>query len=183
MSNYCEVALEHPLHSHYHDTEHGFPITGEAELFERLVLEIFQAGLSWLLILKKRKALKLSFENFDVTKVANYNNNDIKRLLQNQLIIRNRKKIEATVFNAKKLVELRETDEGFANWIHSHHPLIKEEWVTLFKQNFKFTGEQIVCEFLQGVGYLPGAHNLDCPVYEKIEKLSPPWRKNYNFPN
>ena len=92
MSNYCKVALEHPLHRHYHDTEYGFPITGEAELFERLVMEIFQAGLSWLLILKKRGALKLSFENFDVTKVANFNDKDVKRLLENHLIIRNRKK-------------------------------------------------------------------------------------------
>ena len=64
MSNYCKVALEHPLHRHYHNTEYGFPITGEAELFERLVMEIFQAGLSWLLVLKKREALNLSFENF-----------------------------------------------------------------------------------------------------------------------
>ena len=117
MSNYCKVALEHPLHGHYHDTEYGFPITGEAELFERLVMEIFQAGLSWLLILKKREALKLSFENFDVTKVANFNDKDVKRLLENHLIIRNRKKIEAIIFNAKRLIELRKTDEGFSNWI------------------------------------------------------------------
>ena len=117
MSNYCKVALEHPLHRHYHDTEYGYPITGEAELFERLVMEIFQAGLSWLLILKKREALKLSFENFDVTKVANFNDNDVKRLLENHLIIRNRKKIEATILNAKRLVELRKTDNGFSDWI------------------------------------------------------------------
>ena len=178
MSNYCKVALEHPLHGHYHDTEYGFPITGEAELFERLVMEIFQAGLSWLLILKKRGALKLSFQNFDVTKVANFNDKDVKRLLENHLIIRNRKKIEATIFNAKRLIELRKTDDGFANWIKKHHPLVREEWIKLFKMNFKFTGEQIVGEFLQSVGYLPGAHNIDCPVYERIEILNPPWKKN-----
>ena len=167
MSNYCKVALEHPLHRHYHDMEYGFPITGEAELFERLVMEIFQAGLSWLLILKKREALKLSFENFDVTKVANFNDKDVKRLLKNHLIIRNRKKIEATIFNAKRLVDLRKTHDGFADWIKK-----------LFKLNFKFTGKQIVGEFLQSVGYLPGAHNIDCPVYERIEILNPPWKKN-----
>ena len=178
MSNYCKVALEHPLHRYYHDTEYGFPITGEAELFERLVMEIFQAGLSWLLILKKREALKLSFEKFDVTKVANFNDKDVKRLLENHLIIRNRKKIEATIFNAKRLVNLRKTDGGFAEWIKEHHPLVREEWVKLFKLNFRFTGEQIVSEFLQSIGYLAGAHHIDCPVYERIETLNPPWKKH-----
>ena len=178
MSNYCKVALEHPLHRYYHDTEYGFPITGEAELFERLVMEIFQAGLSWLLILKKREALKLSFENFDVNKVANFNDRDVKRLLENHSIIRNRKKIEATIFNAKRLVDLRKTDGGFSDWIKKHHPLVREEWIKLFKLNFKFTGKQIVGEFLQSVGYLPGAHNIDCPVYGRIEILNPPWKEN-----
>ena len=179
MSNYCKVALEHPLHRHYHDTEYGFPIKGEAELFERLVMEIFQAGLSWLLILKKREALKLSFENFDVTKVANFRDKDVKRLLENHLIIRNRKKIEAIIYNANRLVELRKSDGGFADWIKKHHPLFREEWIKLFKLNFKFTGEKIVGEFLQSVGYLPGAHNIDCPVYEKIVMLNPPWKKYF----
>ena len=176
MSNYCKVALNHPLHVHYHDTEYGFPITGEAELFERLVMEIFQAGLSWLTILKKRDALKLCFENYNVTKIANFNDEDVKRFLANSLIIRNRKKIEATIFNANRLIEFRRNNDGFSNWLENHHPMDREEWIELFKLNFRFTGEKIVGEFLQSIGYLPGAHNIECPVYEKIELLNPPWK-------
>ena len=91
---------------------------------------------------------------------------------------KNGKKIEAIIFNAKRLIELRKTDGGFADWINKHHPLVREEWIKLFKLNFKFIGKQIVGEFLQSIGYLPGAHNIDCPVYERIEILNPPWKKN-----
>ncbi len=175
MTWYCDVAPGHPLHGPYHDREYGFPLTDESALFERQSLEIFQAGLSWLLVLKKRPAIVEAFENFDVDRVANYHAKDIKRLLNDERIIRNRLKIESIIHNANRIREFRDTHETFAHWIAEHHPKPKNEWVKIFKKNFKFMGGEICGEFLMSIGYLPNVHSNECPVFKKIAKLNPPW--------
>lgn len=174
-STYCDIAPGHPFHGPYHDTEYGFPLTDDNALFERLVLEINQAGLSWLTILKKRQAFLAAFDGFDIDRVAAYKARDVKRLLADAGIIRNRLKIEAAIENAKRLQAIRDEHGSFAAWLDKNHPLSKEAWVKLFKQNFRFTGGEIVNEFLMSLGYLPGAHEPDCPVYAKIARIRPPW--------
>jgi DNA-3-methyladenine glycosylase I len=177
MSSYCDVAPGHPFHGPYHETEYGFPNADESALFERLVLEINQAGLSWLTILKKREAFKAAYADFDVDRVAAFKARDRARLLKDAGIIRNRLKIEAAIENAQRIQALRESHGSFAQWIDAHHPLPKEEWVKLFKKTFRFTGGEIVGEFLMSLGYLPGAHRPDCPTYKRILKLKPAWAK------
>lgn len=168
--HYCEIAPNHPVHASYHGTEYGFPCTEEQALFERLALEIMQAGLSWEIVLKKRKALNKAFHRFRAAKVAAYGVKDIARLLADESIIRNRLKIEAIIANAKIVLEMRKTHGGFSNWLDAHHPRTKYEWVKLFKKTFKFTGGEITGEFLMSTGYLPGAHWEGCPVFKQIAK-------------
>ena len=175
MSTYCDIAPTHEWHGPYHANEYGFPLTSDADLFERLVLEINQAGLSWLTILKKREAFRKAYDGFDPEIVARYKARDRKRLLNDPGIIRNRLKVDAAIANAQRILELRKSHGGFHAWLKVHHPLTKEEWVKLFKQNFRFTGGEIVGEFLMSIGYLPGAHAESCPVYGKIVKLKPAW--------
>lgn len=163
------------VHKLYHDKEYGFPLKDDNELFARLVLEINQAGLSWTTILNKKENFFKAYDNFDITKVARYKEKKIEQLLNDAGIIRNRLKINAAVENAGKIVELQKEYGSFKNWLDKHHPLTKEEWIKLFKKNFRFTGGEIVNEFLMSTGYLPGAHTKDCPVYKKIEKLKPAW--------
>ena len=177
MSWYCEVAPGHPVHGKYHDSEYGFPGRNERELFELLALEIFQPGLSWELILKKRPTTVEAFDNFDVDKVAAYKKRDINRLLKNPGIIRNRRKVEAIINNAAVIIEMRETHGGFAKWLKKNHPLAHKDWVKLFRKHFAFTGPEVVNEFLMGTGYLPGAHSKKCPIYKKISAKNPPWMK------
>lgn len=175
MSGYCDIAPGHPFHGPYHEAEYGFPARDEAVLFERLALEINQAGLSWLTVLKKRPAFYAAFAGFDVDRVAAFDDADVARLLADPGIIRNRLKIAAVIANARRLQELRHSHGGFAAWLDAHHPLDKPGWVKLFKQNFRFTGGEIVGEFLMSLGYLPGAHRPDCPVFQRIAALNPPW--------
>jgi DNA-3-methyladenine glycosylase I len=177
MSSYCDIAPGHPFHGPYHENEYGFPNADESALFERLVLEINQAGLSWLTILKKREAFKTAYAGFDVDRVAAFKARDKARLLKDAGIIRNRLKIEAAIENAQCIQALRESHGSFARWIDDHHPLSKEEWVKLFRNTFRFTGGEIVGEFLMSLGYLPGAHRPDCPVYKRIVKLKPAWAR------
>jgi DNA-3-methyladenine glycosylase I len=177
MSSYCDIAPGHPFHGPYHESEYGFPNADESALFERLVLEINQAGLSWLTILKKREAFKAAYADFDVDRVAAFKARDKARLLKDAGIIRNRLKIEAAIENAQRIQALRESHGSFAQWIDAHHPLTKEEWVKVFKKTFRFTGGEIVGEFLMSLGYLPGAHRPDCPTYKRIAKLKPAWMK------
>ncbi len=175
MSAYCDIAPGHEWHGPYHDSEYGFPLSGDAQLFERLILEINQAGLSWLTILKKRAAFRAAYDEFDPEKVARYGAKDVKRLLTNAGIIRNRLKVEAAIANAKTVLGMRSSHGSFTKWLDAHHPLSKDEWVKLFKQTFRFTGGEIVGEFLQSTGYLPGAHHERCPVYPKILRKKPRW--------
>ena len=177
MSGYCQAAPGHEFHGPYHDREYGFPLHDDNELFERLVLEINQAGLSWLTILKKREAFKTAYRGFDIDKVARFNERDRARLLADAGIIRNRLKVDAAIDNAKKVKELQREYGSFKAWIDAHHPLTKDEWVKVFKKTFRFTGGEIVGEFLMSTGYLPGAHHENCPVYKKILKAKPAWRQ------
>ena len=171
--SYCDIAPGHPEHGPYHDREYGFPLTGDDALFERLVLEINQAGLSWLTILKKRAAFREAFDGFDVARVARYNDRDRARLLADEGIIRNRLKVAAAIENAKRIRALG----SFSHWLDEHHPRTKDEWVKLFKKTFVFTGGEITSSFLMSIGYLPGAHEEWCPVYAKILKKKPRWSK------
>lgn len=177
MTSYCDVAPPHEWHGPYHNREYGFPLERDAELFERLMLEINQAGLSWLTILKKREAFRRAYGGFDSEVVAAHGARDRKRLLNDAGIIRNRLKVDAAVANAKQILELRKTHGSFAGWLAAHHPRSKEEWVKLFKQTFRFTGGEIVGEFLMSIGYLPGAHVPSCPVYPEILRRQPAWSR------
>ena len=101
----------------------------------------------------------------------------MKRLLADPGIIRNRLKIEAVIDNARRLQEIRASHGGFAAWLDAHHPLPKEKWVKLFRETFRFTGGEIVSEFLMSLGYLKGAHVPSCPVHAQVLALAPPWRQ------
>ena len=172
---YCEAAPGHPFHAPYHDQEYGFPSGDDRVLFERLVLEINQAGLSWLTMLKKRDAFRAAFDGFDVDRVAAYGDADRARLLADAGIIRNRLKVDAVIENARRIVALRPDYGSFDGWLRAHHPLAKADWIALFKRTFRFTGGEIVGEFLMSLGYLPGAHHPGCPVWSRVEALDPPW--------
>jgi DNA-3-methyladenine glycosylase I len=139
------------------------------------MLEINQAGLSWLTILKKREAFRRAYHGFDPEIVARYGARDQRRLLADPGIVRNRLKVQAAIANAARILELRETHGSFAAWLAAQHPSSKEQWVTLFKRTFRFTGGEIVGEFLMSIGYLPGAHVESCPVHRRILRLRPPW--------
>jgi len=230
MSGYCDVAPGHEWHGPYHDTEYGFPLTGDAELFERLVLEINQAGLSWLTILKKREHFRRAYHGFDPERVARYGARDVRRLLNDAGIIRNRLKVEAAIANAKTILELRASHSGFHQWLLANRPgegivagasasqapsasrgrtasrrggspdgrptsarvrsmlpplprgaaLAGDErthWVRLFRKTFRFTGGEIVGEFLLSTGWISGAHRESCPVYPRVLKAKPMWRR------
>lgn len=163
------------LHKAYHDHLYGFPIEDDNELFCRLVLEINQAGLSWETILKKEKDFRKAYDNFNIKKVAAYNDEKIQLLLMNPGIIRNRLKINAAVANAQAILMIQKEHGSFSKWLDHHHPKPKEEWVKVFKKTFRFTGGEIVNEFLMSTGYLPYAHDETCPVYKKIVKGKPKW--------
>lgn len=177
-TSYCDFvqnAGKESVHKAYHDTEYGFPIQDDNLLFARLVLEINQAGLSWETILKKKDHFFRAFDQFEIAKVARYSKKKKEKLMLDAGIIRNRLKIEATVHNAGVIIALQREFGSFRKWLDSHHPKTKEDWVKLFKKTFRFTGGEIVNEFLMSTGYLPGAHTADCPVYKKVLKQKPKW--------
>jgi DNA-3-methyladenine glycosylase I len=175
MSGYCAAAPGHEWHGPYHEKHYGFPIADDDQLFERLILEINQAGLSWLTILKKQDSFRRAYHGFSIAKVARYGERDRARLLNDAGIIRNRLKVNAAIENAKRIRELQKRHGSFAAWLKEHHPLTKAEWLRLFKKTFVFTGGEIVGEFLMSIGYLPGAHAADCPVYHHIARKKPAW--------
>jgi DNA-3-methyladenine glycosylase I len=177
-SSYCAVVANFDktnLHRIYHDTAYGFPIDDDNELFERLVLEINQAGLSWSTILHKQQNFKKAYHGFQIKKVAAYKEPDRQRLLNDAGIIRNRLKIDAAIHNANVLQQLQKEFGSFKKWLDHHHPKSKIEWMKLFKLTFKFTGGEIVNEFLMSTGYLPGAHIETCPIQKKVAKSKPAW--------
>jgi DNA-3-methyladenine glycosylase I len=165
------------LHKAYHDQRYGFPIHDDNELFCRLVMEINQAGLSWETILKKEAGFRKTYHNFNIKKVAAYTDKDRQRLMEDAGIIRNRLKINAAIENANTILQLQKESGSFEKWLESHHPKSTEEWIKLFKKTFRFTGGEIVNEFLMSIGYLGGAHSEDCTVYKKIQKAKPLWMR------
>lgn len=175
--SYCKyiTGIKDPnnIHVIYHNEHYGFPISDDNELFGRLILEINQAGLSWDTILKKQENFRKAYHQFNIKKVAAYQQKDFDRLMQDAGIIRNRLKINAAIHNANVILQLQKEYGSFLNWITQHHPKTKEEWVKLFKKQFKFTGGEIVNEFLMSIGVLKGAHEESCPIYNKTKKHKP----------
>jgi len=178
VTTYCDYCNSHPedtFNKTYHDTQYGFPLDDDNLLFERLVLEINQAGLSWITILKKADNFRQAYHGFKVEKIAKYSEKDRARLLADAGIIRNRLKVNAAIVNAQKILELRKEFGSFRGWLDTNHLLTKDEWTKLFKKTFIFTGGEIVNEFLMSTGYLQGAHQTNCPVYKRVASLRPAW--------
>lgn len=163
------------LHKNYHDHYYGFPIHDDNELFGRLILEINQAGLSWETVLKKEESFRKAYSNFDIKAIAGYTEEDRERLMSDPGIIRNRLKINAAIENAKTIIGLHKEFGSFEKWLEHHHPKTLQEWMKLFKKTFKFTGGEIVNEFLMSTGYLKGAHAESCPVYHQVLEQKPLW--------
>jgi DNA-3-methyladenine glycosylase I len=180
MASYCDYCNSHPedtFNRAYHDTEYGFPLDNDNLLFERLILEINQAGLSWITILKKADNFRKAYHGFDIDKVAAYGDEEVARLLADAGIIRNRLKINAAIVNAQRILQLQKEHGSFKNWLDINRGLSKEEWIKLFKKTFVFTGGEIVNEFLISTGYLAGAHDESCPSYKKVTSLRPAWMR------
>ncbi len=170
MSTYCDYVANLPennVHKRYHDDEYGVFSDDDTVLFERLILEINQAGLSWETILKKRDGFNAAYNGFDIAKVASYGEPDRTRLLADAGIIRNRLKVDAAIHNARVIQGLQAEFGSFSAWLDMQKGLDKADWVRLFKKHFKFTGGEIVGEFLMSLGYLPGAHAPGCPFYDR----------------
>ncbi len=162
-------------HLAYHDHAYGFPIDNDNELFGRLILEINQAGLSWTTILKKEHHFRRAYENFDIARIAAFTDSDRERLLNDPGIIRNRLKVNAAIENARTILQLQKQYGSFQAWLNHHHPQERAGWTAIFKKTFLFTGGEIVNEFLMSTGYLPGAHQENCPVYARVIAANPPW--------
>lgn len=172
---FCKDREPGDVHRVYHDKYYGFPIQNDNELFGRLILEINQAGLSWETILKKQENFRQAYADFDISCIAAFDEDDIQRLLNDSGIIRNKLKINAAIYNANKMLEISREYGSFKNWLDVHHPLSREEWTKLFRKIFKFVGGEIVNEFLMSTGYLPGAHEKNCPIFVEIIKEKPKW--------
>ena len=172
-NSYCKFVAkldDDNLHKIYHDTKYGFAVNDDNELFGRLILEINQAGLSWITILKKENNFRKAYADFNVKVVAKFNEKDIQRLLNDPGIIRNKLKVNAAIYNANAILTIQENFGSFKQWLDFNHPMSKAEWVKLFKKTFKFTGGEITNEFLMSIGYLDGAHSPSCPIFKKINK-------------
>jgi DNA-3-methyladenine glycosylase I len=161
------------LHKEYHDNHYGYPLDDDNKLFERLMFEINQAGLNWILILKKQDNFRRAFDNYSLEKVAGYNESDFQRLMKDEGIIRNRLKIKAAIINAGEILKISHMHGSFIKWLDDRSLEMRDldDWTKLFRKTFKFTGKEIVNEFLMSTGYLPGAHGPGCPVLRKIEKI------------
>jgi DNA-3-methyladenine glycosylase I len=172
MHPYCAyvatIKEKDDVDKRYHDNHYGVPIKDDNELFCRLVMEINQAGLSWRTILIKEEGFRNAYHNFDVTKVANYKEKDISRLLSDTSIIRNRLKINAAIFNAQQLLVIQKEFGSFRKWLDIHKKELgsdKVGWLKLFKKHFKFVGGEIIGEFLMSINILPGSHGKQCFRY------------------
>jgi DNA-3-methyladenine glycosylase I len=171
MTTFCEAMADSPLDDRmrvYHDTEYGFPVVEDDLLFERLMLEVNQAGLSWAMVLRKRAGFRAAFHGFSVDAVAAYTDEDKERLVNDAGIIQNRAKIAAAIDNARKVQALQAEYGSFRSWIDLQQAATVAEWVKLFRSHFKFTGYEVVNEFLMSIGRIPGAHDTNCPVNDRI---------------
>ncbi|MBM4207903.1 MAG: DNA-3-methyladenine glycosylase I [Gammaproteobacteria bacterium] len=187
--NKCKWAFNSINEEHYHDTEWGVPVHDDRLLFEFLILEGAQAGLSWSTILNKREGYRAAFDNFDVAKVANYNESKINELLSNSGIIRNRLKINAAINNAQAFIKVQEEFGSFDNyiWRFVDGQPIQNAWRQhgelpastnlsdvlsrdLKKRGFKFVGSVICYAHMQATGMV-NDHTVDCFRYEEIRRL------------
>ena len=185
----CSFCVGDPLYEAYHDNEWGVPEIDDQKLFESLVLETFQAGLNWLTILRKREAFRAAFDQFDVEKVAAYDDEKISSLLKDSGIIRNRSKINATITNAKAFQNIQRTHGSFARYLWSftdgriihNRPRTLDELPSqtalseklskdLKKQGFSFTGPVVIYAFLQANGVV-NDHAVDCHSYAVRSKV------------
>lgn len=184
----CPWCGSDPLYIKYHDEEWGVPVHDEKKHFEFLVLESAQAGLSWITILRKRENYREAYDNFDPIKIASYTEEKINDLLQNKGIVRNRKKIEASINNAKMFLNIQKEFGSFDNYIWkfvNYKPLINK-WESisdvpatselsdevskdLKKRGFKFLGSTIIYSHLQATGII-NDHLLDCFRYDQLSK-------------
>ena len=183
----CEWAIRSELEQFYHDEEWGVPDHDDRSLFEFLVLEGAQAGLSWSTILRKREGYRKAFDDFDARKISRYSENDVSLLLANSEIIRNRLKIHAAITNARAFLRVQEQFGGFAPyiWRFVNGRPIQNSWKTmadipattseseamsedLQKRGFKFVGPTICYAFMQAVGMV-NDHVIDCFRYEELK--------------
>ena len=175
--NRCSWAGPDEIYIKYHDEEWGIPTHDDRELFEMLVLESFQAGLSWITILKKRQNFKKAFDDFDVEKVAGYGESKISELLENEGIIRHRGKITSAINNAQVLIEIQKEFGSFDSyiWSFTDGEIIKAEYLTesdlskdiskdLKKRGMKFVGPTIVYSYLESIGIIDN-HQEGCFRY------------------
>ncbi|MDO8566096.1 MAG: DNA-3-methyladenine glycosylase I [Candidatus Moranbacteria bacterium] len=168
MKRRCQwVPKGNALYEKYHDEEWGRPIHDDCVLFEFLILESAQAGLSWETVLKKRAAYKKAFANFNVKKVAQFTKHDVKKLMQNAGIIRNRLKIEAAISNAQIFITLQKEYGSFSEYVWSW----KDQDAKLLsadmrKRGFRFFGPTICHAYIQAVGII-NDHSLDCFLFKK----------------
>ena len=173
----CSWAGPDEIYIKYHDEEWGIPTHDDRELFEMLVLESFQAGLSWITILKKRQNFKKAFDDFDVEKVAAYDESKISELLENEGIIRHRGKITSAINNAQVLIEIQKEFGSFDSyiWSFTDGKIIKAEYLTesdlskdiskdLKRRGMKFVGPTIIYSYLESIGIIDN-HQKECFKY------------------
>jgi len=184
--NRCIWAQSSPLEQDYHDQEWGVPVHDDRLLFEFLILEGAQAGLSWVTILKKRDAYRLAFDHFDAEKVANYNDDKIAELLANAGIVRNRLKVQSAVINARAFLAVQQEFGSFSDYIWqfvegrsvvntwekhtdipASTPTSERMSKALLKRGFKFVGPTICYAFMQATGMV-NDHVTDCFRYAEI---------------
>ena len=187
----CVWCGDDPIYVAYHDTEWGVPEHDDQALYEKLCLEGFQAGLSWIIVLKKRDNFRKAFKNFAPEKVARFGKRDLNRLLNDTGIIRSKAKIEGAIANAKAWLEIMEQGDGSFDdflWKHVNHKTIVNKWKTdaqipaqtkeseamakdLKRHGFKFVGPTICYAFMQAVGMV-NDHVVSCPRHKEL-KISP----------
>jgi len=168
MSHYCKHCRTLPIdniHRIHHDTNYGIVSEKDDEIFGRLILEINQAGLSWDTILKKEENFRKAYSNFDIKTIANYQEKDFERLMSDAGIIRNRLKINAAVYNANQILKIQQEYGSFFEWIKIQNAAEIQDWVKIFKKQFKFVGGEIVNEFLMTIGRIGHSHSEDCERY------------------
>ena len=190
MKKRCEWCGSDPLYLAYHDEEWGLPVHDDNLLFEFLILEGAQAGLSWLTVLKKREHYRKAFDAFDPNKIAEYTHHDIDRLMADAGIVRNRLKIESAIKNAQGVLEIQKEFGSFDAylWAYVGGTTIQNEWQTLAdvpvktqiaeqmskdlkKRGFNFVGPTICYAFIQAIGMV-NDHTTDCFRYSELKKLS-----------
>jgi len=185
----CKWSEKDPLYIQYHDTEWGVPLHDEQQLFEFLMLETFQAGLSWITILRKRENFRQAFDNFDYKKIAQYKERKIQALLQDKGIIRNKLKVRAAVSNAQAFLKVQKEFGSFDNyvWAFVNGKPAQNKWRSvkelpgktelsdqlskeLKKRGFKFVGSTIVYAYMQATGMV-NDHTVNCFRHKEVSKL------------